>query len=96
MKDTKIKSNNDSDDNIEKVYEPETIIKLLNYIESAVDSWLRNEQYNVIPIDEHTVDENGYLYLNICKNNVEIMRKIVKSYYISDDDKINDGGENEK
>ena len=96
MKDTKIKSNNDSDDNIEKVYEPETIIKLLNYIESAMDSWLRNEKYNIIAIDEDTADENGYLYLNICKNNVEIMRKIVKSYYISDDDKSKDGGDDEK
>ena len=94
MKDTKIKSNNDSDDNIEKVYEPETIIKLLNYIESAMDSWLRNEKYNIIAIDEDTADENGYLYLNICKNNVEIMRKIVKSYYIDNDYKS--GGSNEK
>ena len=94
MKDTKIKSNNDSDDNIEKVYEPETIIKLLNYIESAMDSWLKNEKYNIIAIDEDTADENGYLYLNICKNNVEIMRKIVKSYYIDNDYKS--GGTNEK
>ena len=94
MKDTKIKSNNDSDDNIEKVYEPETIIKLLNYIESAMDSWLKNEKYNIIAIDEDTADENGYLYLNICKNNVEIMRKIVKSYYIDNDYKS--GGSNEK
>ena len=96
MKDTKIKSNNDSDDNIEKVYEPETIIKLLNYIESAMDSWLKNEKYNIIAIDEDTADENGYLYLNICKNNVEIMRKIVKIYYISDDNKSKDGGDYEK
>ena len=96
MKNNKIKINNDDEQKFEKVYEPETIIKLLNYIESAVDSWLRNEQYNVIPIDEHTVDENGYLYLNICKNNVEIMRKIVKSYYISDDNKSKDGGDDEK
>ena len=94
MKDTKIKSNNDSDENIEKVYEPETIIKLLNYIESAMDSWLKNEKYNIIAIDEDTADENGYLYLNICKNNVEIMRKIVKSYYIDTDYKII--GDNEK
>ena len=94
MKDTKIKSNNDSDDNVEKVYEPETIIKLLNYIESAMDSWLKNEKYNIIAIDEDTADENGYLYLNICKNNVEIMRKIVKSYYIDNDYKS--GGSNEK
>ena len=94
MKDTKIKSNNDSDDNIEKVYEPETIIKLLNYIESAMDSWLKNEKYNIIAIDEDTADENGYLYLNICKNNVEIMRKIVKSYYI--DNNYKSGGDNEK
>ena len=94
MKDTKIKSNNDSDENIEKVYEHETIIKLLNYIESAMDSWLKNERYNIIAIDEDTADENGYLYLNICKNNVEIMRKIVKSYYIDNDYKT--GGSNEK
>ncbi len=96
MKTNNNKSNNDGDDNIEKVYEPETIIKLLNYIESAMDSWLKNEKYNIIAIDEDTADENGYLYLNICKNNVEIMRKIVKSYYISDDYKNKIGGSNEK
>ncbi len=96
MKTNNNKSNNDGDENIEKVYEPETIIKLLNYIESAMDSWLRNERYNIIAIDEDTADENGYLYLNICKNNVEIMRKIVKSYYISDDYKNKSGGSNEK
>ncbi len=96
MKTNNNKSNNDGDDNIEKVYEPETIIKLLNYIESAMDSWLRNEKYNIIAIDEDTADENGYLYLNICKNNIEIMRKIVKSYYINDDYKNKSGGSNEK
>ena len=96
MKKQQIKNNNNDGQQFEKVYEPETIIKLLNYIESAVDSWLKNERYNVIPIDEHTVDENGYLYLNICKNNVEIMRKIVKSYYISDDDESKTGGTGEK
>ena len=94
MKTNNNKSNNNDDDNIEKVYEPETIIKLLNYIESAMDSWLKNEKYNIIAIDEDTADENGYLYLNICKNNVEIMRKIVKSYYIDNDYKS--GGNNEK
>ena len=96
MKTNKITSNNNDEENIEKVYEPETVIKLLNYIESAMDSWLKNEQYNFIAIDEHTVDENGYLYLNICKNNVEIMRKIVKSYYISDDGEVKSKGNNEK
>ena len=96
MKNQQIKNNNNNEQQFEKVYEPETIIKLLNYIESAVDNWLKNERYNVIPIDEHTVDENGYLYLNICKNNIEIMRKIVKSYYISDEDKSESGGTNEK
>ena len=75
MKDTKIKSNNDSDDNIEKVYEPETIIKLLNYIESAMDSWLKNERYNIIAIDEDTADENGYLYLNIFKYKCKISQR---------------------
>jgi hypothetical protein len=95
MKTNKIQNNND-EENIEKVYEPETVIKLLNYIESAMDSWLKNERYNFIAIDEHTVDENGYLYLNICKNNVEIMRKIVKSYYISDDGTVTSKGNNEK
>ena len=45
MKTNKIKTNND-EENIEKVYEPETVIKLLNYIESAMDSWLKNEKYN--------------------------------------------------
>ena len=94
MKTNNNKLNDNDDDNIEKVYEPETIIKLLNYIESAMDSWLRNEKYNIIAIDEDTADENGYLYLNICKNNVEIMRKIVKSYYIDNDYKS--GGNNEK
>ena len=94
MKTNNNKLNDNDDDNIEKVYEPETIIKLLNYIESAMDSWLRNEKYNIIAIDEDTADENGYLYLNICKNNVEIMRKIVKSYYIDNDYKS--GGDNEK
>ncbi len=92
----KNKNNNDGDENVERVYEPETIIKLLNYIESAMDSWLKNEKYNIIAIDEDTADENGYLYLNICKNNIEIMRKIVKSYYISDDYKNKSGGSNEK
>ena len=96
MKTNKIKSNNNDEENIEKVYEPETVIKLLNYIESAMDSWLKNERYNFIAIDEDTVDENGYLYLNICKNNVEIMRKIVKSYYISDDGDVTSKGNNEK
>ena len=96
MKKQQIKNNNNDEQQFEKVYEPETIIKLLNYIESAVDSWLKNERYNLIPIDEHTVDENGYLYLNICKNNVEIMRKIVKSYYISDDGEVKSKGNNEK
>ena len=94
MKTNNNKRTNDRDDNIEKVYEPETIIKLLNYIESAMDSWLKNEKYNIIAIDEDTADENGYLYLNICKNNVEIMRKIVKSYYI--DNNYKSGGDNEK
>ena len=94
MKTNNNKLNDNDDDNIEKVYEPETIIKLLNYIESAMDSWLKNEKYNIIAIDEDTADENGYLYLNICKNNVEIMRKIVKSYYIDNDYKS--GGDNEK
>ena len=92
MKNNKIK--NYDEQKFEKVYEPETIIKLLNYIESAMDSWLKNEKYNIIAIDEDTADENGYLYLNICKNNVEIMRKIVKSYYIDNDYKS--GGDNEK
>ena len=96
MKNQQNKINNNDEQQFEKVYEPETIIKLLNYIESAVDSWLKNERYNLIPIDEHTVDENGYLYLNICKNNIEIMRKIVKSYYIIDDNGIKTGGNNEK
>jgi hypothetical protein len=95
MKTNKIKTNND-EENIKKVYEPETVIKLLNYIESAMDSWLRNERYNIIAIDEDTADENGYLYLNICKNNVEIIRKIVKSYYISDDGEVKSKGNNEK
>ena len=94
MKDTKIKSNNDSDDNIEKVYEPETIIKLLNYIESAMDSWLKNERYNNLPLDEDVVDDSGFAYLNICKDNIKFMKIIMKSYYIDNDYKI--GGKNEK
>ena len=94
MKTNNNKLNDNDDDNIEKVYEPETIIKLLNYIESAMDSWLRNERYNIIAIDEDTADENGYLYLNICKNNVQIMRKIVKSYCI--DNNYKSGGNDEK
>ena len=94
MKDTKIKSNNDSDDNIEKVYEPETIIKLLNYIESAMDSWLKNERYNNLPLDEDVVDDSGFAYLNICKDNIKFMKIIMKSYYIDNDYKS--GGNNEK
>ena len=94
MKDTKIKSNNDSDDNIEKVYEPETIIKLLNYIESAMDSWLKNERYNNLPLDEDVVDDSGFAYLNICKDNIKFMKIIMKSYYIDNDYK--NGGNNEK
>ena len=94
MKTNNNKSNNNDDDNIEKVYEPETIIKLLNYIESAMDSWLKNERYNIIAIDEDTADENGYLYLNICKNNIKFMKIIMKSYYI--DNNYKSGGNNEK
>ena len=94
MKTNNNKSNNNDDDNIEKVYEPETIIKLLNYIESAMDSWLKNERYNIIASDEDTADENGYLYLNICKNNIKFMKIIMKSYYI--DNNYKSGGNNEK
>jgi hypothetical protein len=92
MKTNKITTNND-EENIEKVYEPETVIKLLNYIESAMDSWLRNKQYNDLPLDEDVVDDSGFAYLNICKDNVKFMKIIMKSYYINDK---YDGGENEK
>ena len=94
MKTNNNKSNNNDDDNIEKVYEPETIIKLLNYIESAMDSWLKNERYNNLPLDEDVVDDSGFAYLNICKDNIKFMKIIMKSYYIDNDYKI--GGKNEK
>jgi hypothetical protein len=39
------------------------------------------------------VDDSGFAYLKICKDNVQLMKYMVKSYYINDN---YDGGENEK
>ncbi len=88
----KIKNNNDGD-GIVKTYEPEQIVKLLDYISKAIDSWLKDERYNSIPISEDVVDDSGFAYLKICKDNVQLMKYMVKSYYINDK---YDGGENEK
>ncbi len=88
----KIKNNNDGD-GIVKTYEPEQIVKLLDYISKAIDSWLKDKRYNSIPISEDVVDDSGFAYLKICKDNVQLMKYMVKSYYINDK---YDGGENEK
>ncbi len=92
MKTNKNKSNNDGDE-IVKTYEPEQIVKILDYISKAIDSWLKDKRYNSIPISEDVVDDSGFAYLKICKDNVQLMKYMVKSYYINDK---YDGGQNEK
>ena len=95
MKKQQIKNNNDGDETSnDRVYEPETVMKLLNYIEAAVDDWLRNKRYNDLPLDEDVVDDSGFAYLNICKDNIKMMKMIMKSYYI--DNAYKTGGRSEK
>ena len=93
MKNNKIKNNDDGEE-IVKTYEPEQIVKLLDYISKAIDSWLKQKKYNAIPISEDVVDDSGFAYLNISKDNIKFMKIIMKSYYIHNDYKI--GGNNEK